>query len=54
MFQCREAAAKEILAFTATASPAARQKVQIALNSGMSARKVAKMIRNAKILAAAN
>lgn len=52
MFQSKEAAAAEILAFTKTASPAARQMVIDALNSGMSARQVAKRIRNAKVRAA--
>lgn len=52
MFQTREAAAAEILAFTATATPEARQMIMDALNSGKSARQVAKIIRNAKARAA--
>jgi hypothetical protein len=38
-------AAKEILAFTA-ANPAARARIQAALASGMSAKQVARSIRN--------
>lgn len=52
MFQSREAAAAEILAFTKTASPKSRQMVMDALNNGKSARQVAKIIRNAKVRAA--
>lgn len=50
--QSKKDAAAEILAFTRTASPATRTKVINALNSGMSARMVAKSIRNAKVQAA--
>lgn len=46
--QSKAEAAKEILAFTATASPTSRARIQNALASGQSAQQVAKAIRNAK------
>jgi ribosomal protein L22 len=49
--QSKTEAAKEILAFTATASPAARARIQAALQNGMSAQQVAKSIRNAEAIA---
>lgn len=48
MIHTNESARQEILAFTATASPAARARIQAAIASGMSAKQIAKSIRNAK------
>lgn len=46
--QSKAEAAKEILAFTATATPTARQLIQQALTTGTPVRQVAKSIRNAQ------
>jgi superfamily II DNA helicase RecQ len=46
--QSKAEAAKEILAFTATANPAARQRIQRALAAGTPVQQVARAIRNAK------
>jgi hypothetical protein len=43
--QSKAQAAAEILAFTATTTPAARARIQAALASGMSVQAIAKSIR---------